>query len=135
MGLAVLLDDMADIAQGNTRFYQVDRLVQAFLGDSDQPLCVGWNLADSKHLAGITVKTVLNHRDIDIDDVPGFQDLAIAGYAVTDDLVYRGADRLGESVVVERGGDSLLVFDDILVTETIQFTGTDTLVHMGADHF
>ena len=87
VGFAMLLDDVANIAQRDTWFDDLYCLVQAFLRDTNQALGMIWSLADAKHLAGITVKAILDNGDIDIDDVTGFQDLAVVGDAVTNHVI------------------------------------------------
>ena len=66
------------------------------------------DIAHLHHDAGIAVVFVLDHGDIDIDDIAVFQFLGVRGDAVADHIVDRGADRAREAVVVQRGGDRLL---------------------------
>ena len=53
---------------------------------------------------------------------------------MADLVIYRGADGLGESAIVERGGDGLLLFDDVAVADAVQFVGGDARLDMGFDH-
>ena len=63
LAFGVALDDMADIAQGGTGFYDVDGLVKAFLGDLHKAFVMGFGPADEKHGAGIAVEVILDDRD------------------------------------------------------------------------
>src|SRR5690606_30661353 len=56
----------------------------------------------------------------------------LAGHAVADDLVDRGADRLGEALVVERGRVRAVV-DDELVAQAIELAGGDSGSDVRAD--
>ncbi|MNN46538.1 hypothetical protein D3C81_1609220 [compost metagenome] len=91
-------------------------------------------MADGEHLAGVAVVTVLDHRDVDIDDVAILQRFVV-GDAVADDVVDRGADRLGEALVVQRRGNGLLHVDDVVVADAVQFVGSDAGLDVFADHF
>ncbi|MCY1307270.1 hypothetical protein D9M70_571790 [compost metagenome] len=50
-------------------------------------------------------------------------------------MVDRGADRLGEALVVERRRDRLLHVDDVVVADTVQFVGGDAGLDVFPDHF
>ncbi len=92
-------------------------LVQALLGDLDQALGVGCHLADLHHDAGVAVVFVLDHGDIDIDDIAVFQFVGVRGDAVADHVVDRGADGAREAVVVQRGRDGLLGVGNVVVAD------------------
>ena len=87
MRLAMLLNYMTDIAEGDAGLNKFNSLVEAFLSHFDQAFRMVWHFAYTEHLAGIAMETVLNDSDINIDDVPGFQGLAIAGDAVTNHVI------------------------------------------------
>ena len=76
---------------------------------------------------------ILDDGDIQIDDVP-FPQFLVVRDAMADDIVHRGADGLGEAVVVERRGDGLLHVDDVVVAEGIQFVCGDARLDVGGDH-
>lgn len=77
--------------------------------------------------------TILDDGDVQIDDVP-FPQLLVVRDAMADDIVHRGADGLGEAVVIERRGDGLLHVDDVVVAEGIQFVCGDARLDVGGDH-
>ncbi|MNG01284.1 hypothetical protein D3C84_842560 [compost metagenome] len=76
---------------------------------------------------------VLDHRHVDVEDVAILERLVI-GDAMADHVVDRGADRLGEALVVERRGNGLLHVDDVVVADTVQFLGGHAGFDMLADH-
>jgi len=130
----MLLNDVADITQGCAGFYNRDRLVQAFLAGAYQALGVIGYLADTKHLAGIAMEAVLQHSNIDVDDVTGLQDFAVTRNTVADNVIHRRADGLGEAVVVQRRRNRLLSVDDIVMADTVELAGADTRLNVGSDH-
>ena len=87
----MLLDGVTDITEVDARSHHFDTQVHAVIRDLDQALCLDRGLADEKHLAGVTMKPVLDDGDIYIQDVAVFQAF-FAGYPVTDNVVDRGAD-------------------------------------------
>lgn len=115
----MLLDDMSDITECDTRLDDVDRLIQTFLRDLDEALGMLGHFADAEHLAGIAMEAIFYYGDIDINGVAGLEGLAIAGNAVTDDVVYRGTDGFWETIVIQRGRDGLLYIDNVVVTDSI----------------
>ena len=121
----VLLDNVADIAQGGAGLDELQGLVQALLGDLDQALGVGCHIAHLHHDAGVAVVFILDHGDIDIDDIAVLQFLGVRGNAVAHHIVDRGADRAREAVVVQRGGNGLLCLGNVVVTDAVQFPGGD----------
>ncbi|RMS02430.1 hypothetical protein ALP75_200820 [Pseudomonas syringae pv. actinidiae] len=87
-----------------------------------------------KHSAGVAVVTVLDDRDVDVQRVAVLE-LPVAGDAVADHLIDRGADRLGKAFVVQRSRDRLLLVDDVVMADAVQFFGGDARLDMGRDHF
>ncbi len=59
----------------------------------------------------------------------------VAGDAVAHHVVDRGADRLGEALVVERRGDGLLHVDDIVMADAVQLFGGDAGLDVFGNHF
>ncbi|MNO50457.1 hypothetical protein D3C76_408340 [compost metagenome] len=76
---------------------------------------------------------ILDDGDVQVDDVP-FPQLLVIGDAVADHIIDRGADGLGEAVIVERGGDGLLYLDDMVVAQGVQLVCGDASLDMGGDH-
>lgn len=130
----VLLDDFADIAQVRARTHHGNALVHAFLGDLAEAVGPFRGLADQEHLAGVAVVAVLDDGDVDVEDVAFLQRLLV-GDAMADHMVDRGADRLGKALVVQRGGNRLLLVDDIVVADAIQLLGGHAGLDVFADHF
>ena len=67
------LDCIADVAQKRACPDGFDASIETLLGNPDQAAGHHRRFADKKHLAGIPVETILDHSDIDIDDVTAFQ--------------------------------------------------------------
>ena len=130
----VLLDHFTDVAQAAARLDDLDGLVHAFLGDLGQALGPHWHIADVEHAAGVAVVAILDHRDVDVQGVAIFQWL-VTWNAVADHVVDRGADRLGEAFVIQRGRDGFLHVDYIVVADTVQRFGGDAGLDVFGDHF
>ena len=67
---------------------------------------------------------VLDDSDIDIDNVPAFQQ-PLTRYPVAYLMIHRSADGLGKSLVVEGSGYRLLLVDNVIVADAVQFAGRD----------
>ncbi|MNP18671.1 hypothetical protein D3C76_1111620 [compost metagenome] len=132
--LRVLLDHFADVTQAAARFHQFDGHVHAFLGDLGQALGPLRHVADMEHAAGVAVKAVLDDGDVDVQGVAILQRFFV-GDAVADHVVDRGADRLREAFVVERGRDGLLLVDDVVVADLVQLIGGNARFDMFSNHF
>src|SRR5690606_1991378 len=86
------------------------------------------------HAAGVAVPAVLDHGDVDIDDVTVLEDLARAGDAVADDVVDRDAGGLGVAAVADIGRDRALHVDDVVVADAVQLLGVHARLHVRGDH-
>ena len=87
------LDCVADVAQSRPMPDLLNAEVHGFLGDFDESFGMGADLADAKHLAGVAMITVLDDGNINVDNIPGLK-FFVAGNAVANRMVDRGADRL-----------------------------------------
>ena len=96
LAFGVLLDRVADIAEGRARLDRADAAEHRFAGHFHQSLGHHRGRAHVVHAAGVAVPAVLDHGDVDVDDVAVLQDLGLAGDAVADDVVDRGADGVRE---------------------------------------
>ena len=133
VAFGVLLDDMANIAEAGARFDQANAQAHAFECDLAHALRLDRRLADKKHLAGVTVKLVLDDSDVDIDDITVFQ-LLVAGYTVAHLVVDRGADRFREAVVIQRCRNRFLHINDIVVANTVELIRGHTGLDVRTDH-
>ena len=106
----MLLDSVADVAEMDAGFYHFNADFQALMADASQPLGGNRGCADKEHLAGVAMEAVLDNGDVYINGITFFNDL-VAGYAVADDVINRGANRFREAAVIERCRDCLLHFD------------------------
>src|SRR5271154_5150705 len=91
MLLGEILYCMPDIAKSGTCAHFADAAPHAVMGDFTQTFCLYRWRPDVEHAAGVPVPTVFDHRDIDIDDVAGFQ-FFLSRYAVTDHMIDRCTD-------------------------------------------
>ncbi len=75
---------------------------------------------------------VQDHGDVDVQDVAVLQ-LPLAGNAVADDVVDRGADRLRIAAIVQRRRHRAMR-DDEVVAQLVQRAGRHARPHMRGDH-
>ncbi|MGY3645102.1 hypothetical protein ACVWW2_000393 [Bradyrhizobium sp. LM4.3] len=73
------------------------RLIRHF----DQPFGLARDRADRIHAAGIAIPAVDDEGDVDVDDVALFQ-RTVAGHAVADHVVERGAGRVAVAAIHQR---------------------------------
>ena len=111
LGLGIGLDGVADIAQGGAGLDHGDAAHHGLVGDLDQAPRLERDIADEKHAARIAVPAVDDGGDVDIEDIAVPQPL-VAGNAVADHMVDRGADRFGKTAVVERRRDRAAIADE-----------------------
>ena len=98
----VFLDDIPKVADFDAWFDVLDGLCQTLPCGLDQTnsVRVGFGvLSDVICLVQITVVAFVEERDINIEDITVLENPLVRN-AVADDLVRRGADGLGEVVVV-----------------------------------
>ncbi len=124
---------MANIANSGARADLLDTAPHGFPGHFSEPLGQYRCLADGEHPAGVSVETIFNNGDVDIDRVAVFQSL-IARNTVANHMVYRGADGFGKPAVVQRGRDGLELINDEPVADLVQFIGADPRFDVFADH-
>src|SRR5712691_2947946 len=116
VAFGMLLDGRAHVAQKSTGAYRPDAEPHAFVGGLAQALRLNRRFVNVEHAAGIAVKTVFDHGDVNVQNVPGSQ-YTLPGNAVADLVVDRSADRLRKRLVagwrvVQRGRDGLLFLND-----------------------
>src|SRR5690606_16632657 len=131
LGLGVLLDRVADVAQGRARLHRADAAEHGLAGGLDQAPGHHRGLAHVVHAAGVAVPAILDHGDVDVEDVAVLEDLARAGNAVADDVVDRGADRGREAAVADVGRNGALDIDDVVVADPVQFGRGHAGLHVG----
>jgi hypothetical protein len=98
MPLGKSLDGMADITQIGTVTHLHDATPHRFVSQAAQTPRRDRHLADHEHAAGVAVPAVLDHRHVDVDDVPLLERLVVRD-TVAYLLVDRGADGFGVGVV------------------------------------
>src|SRR5258708_39778950 len=113
---------MPDVAQPGPGLDHADAAPHGLVACSRQPAGEDPGIADEVHAAGIAMKAVANHGDVDIDDVAALQSL-VAGNSMAYDMVHRGADGLGKASVVEVGRDRLQLVHDEVVTAFVELVG------------
>src|SRR5712692_171460 len=134
---SMLLDRRADVTEKSPGAHLTDAEPHALVSGLAQPLCLDRRFADVVHAAGIAVKTVLDHGDVDIQDIAGLEH-ALPWNAVADLVVDRGADRFRKGLVagrgvIQRGGDRLLLLDDQIMAKTVEFAGGDSGLDVRGD--
>ncbi len=128
------LDDMANVAQGGAGADLGQAQAQGLLGYLDQAAGEDRRIADKEHLAGVTVVAILDDSDVDVEDITFFQAL-VAGDAMTDLVVDRGADGAGKTPVIQGRRDGSLLLDDEVVTAAVEFLRGHARDHVVLDHF
>ena len=134
-GFGHFLDRVADVAQARTRTHGANARHHALEGGVDQALRLRTRGAGIVHAAGIAVPSVLDHGDVDVDDVAVLQDVLFARDAVADHAVDRGAQRLREAVVADIRRRRLLHLADVVVAAPVEFLGGDAGDDVFLDHF
>ena len=81
------------------------------------------------------MEIIFNDRHVDVNDIAIFQQFAVVRDTVANHFVDRNADGLRIAVIAEAGGNGLLLVNDIVVTDAVQFTGADARFNPGFDHF
>jgi hypothetical protein len=79
------------------------------------------------------VVALVDHRDIDIDDVAGLQPLVVRD-AVADHVVDRRTDGLREPAIAQVRRHGLLRVDDEIVAPGVQLLGGDPRLDVFRDH-
>src|SRR5690606_37629325 len=139
LGLGVFLDRVADVAQGRPRLHRADAAEHGLAGRLHQAPGHHRGGAHVVHAAGVAVPAVLDHGDVDVEDVAVLQHLALAGDAVADDVVDRGADggrerdAAGAAAVADVGRDRLLHVHDVVVADAVQLGGGHAGLHVRGD--
>src|SRR5258707_12910080 len=95
------LDGVADVAGGGAGLYPRDAAHHGSIGDFDQPFRLAGDRPDHIHPAGIAVPAVDDEGDVDIDDV-AFLQRPVAGHAVADHVIDRGAGRIAVTAIHQR---------------------------------
>ena len=96
-----LLDYRADARVGLARLAVVDCRLPAVVGHLDELASRVVDLAHQERLRAVPVIAAVVAGHVDVDDVAVAQNTSVWD-AVADDLIDRGAARLGEAVVVQR---------------------------------
>jgi hypothetical protein len=115
-----------------------DALPHGLVGQSAQAPGGDRAFADRVHAAGVAVPAVLDHRDVDVDDVAVLQ-RALVRNAVADLVIHRGADRLrvrdvsGRRIVQRRRYGALYI-DDVVVRQLVERLGGDAGHDMRREH-
>ena len=95
-GLGERLDGVTDVTQAYAGGDLLDALDHRLMAGLDQPSCEHRGLANEIHLAGVAVIAILDHGDIDIEDVALLQHF-VARNAVAHHVIDRRADGAGEA--------------------------------------
>ena len=102
----VVINIVSDVAQMAPGLQMGDGQLHRFLRHPHQLLRHGRQGAEGKHPGGVAVIAVYDGGAVHIDDVPCPEDHLVAGDAVADLVVHRGADAFREALVVQRRRDA-----------------------------
>src|SRR5690606_1579214 len=132
----VLLDDVADVAQGCPRPHFVNAKPHALEGDVAKTARQDGGLAGNEHAAGIAKPAVLDDGYVYIEDITVFKDL-IARNAVTNDMVDGCADCSRERRVARRciadGGRLHTQFLHMLKAQAVELASSDAGLDVWSD--
>src|SRR5581483_12097347 len=92
------LDRVTDVAGGGAGLDRGNAAHHRLIGHLDQPLGLSRDRRYRIHPAGIAVPALEDEGDVDIDDV-AFLERAVAGHAVADHVVDRGAGRIAIAAI------------------------------------
>ena len=125
---------MTNVYQMRPGFDFHNAMPHGFIGELAQALGRDRSFSHDEHATGVAMPTVLDHRDVNVDDVPFFQDF-LTGNAMANLVVDRGANRFGvgvaaTGVVMEWGRNGVLNLGDVIVRQLVQGVGGDTRIHM-----
>ena len=132
VGFDVGLDGVADVAEGGAGADGFDAEHEGLIGDVHQVAGAGVGFARDIHAAGVAVPAIEDHGDVDVEDV-AFEEAAVAGDAVTDDVVDRDAGGFGIAAIAQRGGDGA-VGDDVIVADLVEIAGHGAGADVRGDH-
>src|ERR1043166_2456544 len=135
--LGMSLYRMADIAEPGAWSHDSDSPPQALISHVTQAACLDRGLPDVEHAAGVAVIAILDHGDVDVDDVAGLQTL-FARHAVTYHMVYRSADRTWKRLiagrrVIQRRRYGALLCHHVLMADVVDLGGGDAGLDKGPD--
>ena len=93
------------------------------------------DLADTEHFTRVAVVAVFDHGHININDVANLQNFVVARDTMTDDMIYRGADRFRETVVIEWRRNGFLHLNNMVMAKAVELSGCDAGDDKRSDHF
>lgn len=124
MLLGVILDRLADVAERSIGSDSFDAEPYALFGCTDESTIFLAHIADEESCIGVTMHSVEEARDVEVDDVPILENRRVRN-AMTDHLIERRAHTLGIPVVIQRTRVRT-VLDDQFVDEDIDVVGGDS---------
>src|SRR5476649_629090 len=132
LGFHVALDRGADVAGGGAGADGGDAAHHGLVRHLDQAFGAARNFADGEHAAGIAVPAVEDQRHVDVDDVALFKRL-VAGNAVADHVIERGAGRLLVAAIHQRRRQGAVI-ERIFQHQFIYFFGRHARLDMLDEH-
>jgi len=135
VALSKFLNGVANVAQVHTGFDLHNPVPHGLIGQLAKSFGCNGGLTQQEHATGITMPSVLDHGDVDVDNVAFFKRLVI-GNAVTDLVVDGGANLFGirgvpTRCVVKGRGNGALNLGDVVVRELVELVGRDAWDHVG----
>ncbi len=137
MAFREFLDRVPDVAEVRAVPHGADTAPHRLVGDLDEPPRLDRRRADVEHPARVAMPAVLDHGDVDVDDVAGTK-LLVAGDSVADDVVDRRADRrrvraVARRRIVERRRHDVLDVDLVVVRDPVELAGGHAGDHLGCE--
>ncbi|MNZ45711.1 hypothetical protein D3C78_633720 [compost metagenome] len=124
---------MPNVAQRSAGTNLADARAHGLVGGLDQVPCLRGGLAHEVHATGVAVPAVLDHGDVDVDDVAIAQCLGRRN-AVADHVIDRRTHGFREAVIPHIAGYGFLHVDDVVVTQAVEFIGGNPGLDVGGNH-
>ena len=135
LGFGKGLNGVANITKRRARLDHTNALPHGFIRDVNQALRQHARFTRDIHAAGVAMKTVFNHRDVNIENIAVFQHF-VARNTVTNHMVDGNAGGFGKrrAAIAETGGLHAMLLAHVIVAEAIQFAGGNAGGDVRANH-
>ena len=128
--LGMFLHCLSYIAYITERFGCFGAHLKTLFGDTHKLFFFWSGLTDDKHTAGISIIAVYDGGHVHVDDISFLQYIFWFRYAVANHFVDAGTHTLGIALIVEAGGNGIMVFA-ILHTDVVYLLSVHSFVYLG----
>ena len=128
----MLLHGMSNVSNAVASFAAVKAKIESLFGNLEKSLHLGFYFADSESVGRIADITVKLYYTIDGDIVTLVEKQLLARYAVNHHVVYRHAERAGESFETLAERYASIVADELLAN-LVQKSGRNARLYVASD--